>query len=697
MSSYVVLIKQVPDITQITDNAFNPQTGTLLRGRLPSVINELDTQAFAFAHQMKKLSNDVGGKIVCLTMGPPMADEVLRYGLSRRADMAVLLTDRVLGGADTYATANPLSFAIRKIAKELFGGSDDYFIISGMQSVDGDTAQVPAQIAEELGLPCIAYATGVAYKNDRFEFSRIISGGSQTVAAKNLPCLITVAKYEYPVFAGSASTRKAKFTKVIQWGAEDIKPLAFGADGSKTRVIRVFPPGKTSRKCQQVSDAAKLAKVIVESFEASNGGGNGSKAAARQYVLPAKRKSILDRHYEGTEKEIEDFKLLCAKLAQLGIDDVSQIDEQAQNDILAAAGEHFHKKALEDMIEGFKHTAPTHKGDVWVVAEHSDSAPHSATIELIGKARELADSLGVKAGVVLAGHKVEVMAGELIAAGADDVYLVEHPLLTEFDPCAYRKAIAEVIGKYWPQIVLFGATPQGRVLAPMISYRLGCGLTADCTSLDIRDSSRKGEIAVLMQTRPALGGNVMATICTKDSKSQMATARPGVMKKLQPDADRKGNIIKQSVALASDDVSLEIIRTEMGHGSVNLGHAEAIVSGGKGMKSRDNWEQLLTTTVDAISKKLGVRIERGASRAAVEQGFAERIRQVGQTGTSVGPKLYMAMGISGAIQHMIGVANSQTIVAVNADPHAPIFKLCDYYCVGNVEDVVPQLAKALEG
>jgi electron transfer flavoprotein alpha subunit len=135
----------------------------------------------------------------------------------------------------------------------------------------------------------------------------------------------------------------------------------------------------------------------------------------------------------------------------------------------------------------------------------------------------------------------------------------------------------------------------------------------------------------------------------------------------------------------------------MGHGSVNLGHADVIVSGGKGMRSRENWQELLASIAGAMEKKLGVPIERGASRAAVEQGFAERIRQVGQTGTSVGPKLYVALGISGAIQHMIGVANTQTIVAVNADPHAPIFKQCDYYYIGNVEDVVPQIVQALEG
>jgi electron transfer flavoprotein alpha subunit len=233
------------------------------------------------------------------------------------------------------------------------------------------------------------------------------------------------------------------------------------------------------------------------------------------------------------------------------------------------------------------------------------------------------------------------------------------------------------------------------MLAPMVSYRTGCGLTADCTGLDIRDSSRKGEVGLLLQTRPALGGNVMATIRTKSSRSQMATARPGVMKRIPADPARKGRIIKHKVELTEDDVSLEIINTELGHGQVNL-HADAIVSGGKGMQSRDNYDKLVGSLTSALSKRLGTAVERGASRAAVEQGYIGRIHQVGQTGTSVGPKLYVALGISGAIQHMIGVANTQTIVAINSDPNAPIFKQCDYYLIGAVEDIVPSLVEALE-
>jgi electron transfer flavoprotein alpha subunit len=255
---------------------------------------------------------------------------------------------------------------------------------------------------------------------------------------------------------------------------------------------------------------------------------------------------------------------------------------------------------------------------------------------------------------------------------------------------------AEIIREHWPQIVLFAATPLGRVIAPMISYRLACGLTADCTSFDILDNSRKGEIAVLMQTRPALGGNVMATICTKNSQAQMATARPGVFKRLEPDAGRSGEIIPLSVELGPEDLSFRVIQTEKAHGKVDF-DADIIVSGGKGLLTKTNYDTLLDQLIQSLQKHLATHIEKGASRGAVEQGFIDRIHQVGQTGTAVSPKVYLALGISGAIQHMIGVANAQTIFAVNNDRHAPIFQQCDYYMVGDVETIIPQLIEALGG
>ena len=697
MSNYIVLVKQVPDVTQITDNAFDPETGTLIRSRLASVINELDAQALAFANRMKLQNGDGKSKIVALTMGPPMAAEVLRYSLARCVDTAVLLTDRALGGADTVATANPLAHGIRKIVSEIFNGDDDYYIVSGMQSVDGDTAQVPPQIAEELSIPCVAYATDSEFKDGRFEFTRIISGGSQTVAVKKTPAIVTVAKYEYPVFAAFATTRKANRTKLFEWTAEDVDAVNIGVKGSKTRVIRVFPPPKSMRKCQRLTDAQSLADILADSLKkTAEQPGEKNEKEMMDYVLPIKREGKFDRSFESTKKEVEDFKILADILKSLDITDVSGVDEETRKKILDAAVKHFHKKALEDMFDGLQLTKPAYTGQVWVVAEHNKEQLHPAAFELVGKARELADCIDTKVGVCLAGHNVERFADELIAAGADDIYLIEDELLAEFDPTAYRKAISDCVKKYWPQIVLFAATPQGRMLAPMISYRVGCGLTADCTSLDIRDSSRKGQIGILFQTRPALGGNVMATICTKDSKSQMATARPGVMERLEADTSRSGKVVRHQVQLSADDLSFDIISTDFGSDEVNFG-ADIIVSGGRGMQTRDNFEQLLESLCGSLSAGFDMQIEKGASRVAVEQGFVDRAHQVGQTGTSVGPKLYIAMGISGAIQHMIGVANAETIIAINTDPDAPIFKQCDYYIVGTVEDVVPQLVKALEG
>jgi electron transfer flavoprotein alpha subunit len=692
MSNYIVLVKQVPDVSQITDNAFDPETGTLIRSRLASVINELDCQALAFANRMKQISGDQQAKIIALTMGPPMAAEVLRYSLSRCADAAVLLTDKKLGGADTWATANPLAFAIRKIIAEILDGDQDYFIVSGMQSVDGDTAQVPGQIAQELDISCVSYATDVKYDNGRFEFERIISGGCQTVSPKATPAIITVAKYEYPLFATFAATRKANKIDLIQWGADDINATGIGVAGSKTRVIRVFPPGKTTRKCCKITDVKDFAAKI---FESHHGQSLASAQMQQQqkYVLPTKRKPF-DRTFEGTAKESEDFKLLGDILLELGIEDVSKITDEKKALIISKADNRFHAKALEDMLAGFMVSQPSYQGQVWVMAEHDGPAMHPATFELLGKARELADSLETKVGVVIIGDKVEHFSKTLIAAGADIVYLTEHPLLKEFDPKSCRKAVAGIVEKYWPQIMLYSATPTGRILAPMVSYKLNCGLTADCTSLDIKDSSRKQQIAILMQTRPALGGNVMATISTKDSKCQMATTRPGVLKRLPEDPSRAGTIIKCPVDIAENDLSLNILKTDHAGSSVNLS-AEVIVSGGKGMQSRDNYEQLLGGLISAMRNKLGTDVERGASRAAVEQGFIDRAHQVGQTGTSVGPKIYVALGISGAIQHMIGVANTETIFAINSDPEAPIFRQCDYYMAANVEDVIPQLVEEL--
>lgn len=697
MSNYIVLVKQVPDISRISDSSFDAETGTLIRSRLPGVINSLDAQALSLACQMKQDSGDNQGRIICLTMGPPMSEDVLRYCLSRSGDSAILLTDKRLSGADTAATANPLAYAIRKIVSNILEGSSDYYIICGMQSVDGDTAQVPPQIAEELSVGCVAYVTGAEFRDGHFEFTCIVSGGREMVCVKSAPAVITVAQYEYPVFATFSAARKAAGVKIMRWDCDDIKPTQVGLNGSKTRVMRVFAPGKGTRKCKRLPDVRSLAEVIISEFKADRSSRQDSRSS--RYLLPARRNGRFDRSYEATEKEREDFRLLAGILDSSGISNPEDINEYTRRKILDSADGRFHQAALDDMLKGLSLNEPSYEGEVWVIGEFSRAGNlHPACFELLGKARELADSLGTKVGAVVASKAVDSsVISELTAGGADNVYVIENSLLGIFDPKPYRGVIAGCIERYRPQIVLFSATPQGRILAPMVAYRLGCGLTADCTSLDIADSSRTGQIGILFQTRPALGGNIMATIYTRDSISQMATVRPAVFSRLPPDRSRKGNVIRFDADLDSSDISLRIIKTELGSGEAKFGSAGVIVSGGKGLQNRDNYERLIGSLCDSLRRVLKTDVERGASRAAVERGYAERIYQVGQTGTTVAPKIYIALGISGAVQHMAGISNAGSIIAVNSDAAAPIFRQCDYYITASVEETIPPLIEAIKG
>ena len=545
-------------------------------------------------------------------------------------------------------------------------------------------------------MPCIAYATDVEFIDDKLRIKKIVAGGNQWVSPKTLPCVITVANYEYLLFASFQRSRCANKFAVINWSAEDVKPTLFGLNGSKTRVIRVFPPPKSFRKNTHVSNINEFVKELVIDYKKA-GAGSVFEEEEAGYIVPSKRDGgTFNRSYEVTDKEDKVFKHVAQSLFKLGITEINQLNESLVDKVVQ---EHLEekptKRAILEMFEGYKVTQPSYTGDVWVVAEHDGEKINDVTAELLGKASNLAKSLDVRVGAVLAGYKCKRLAEELVAAGANDVHLIEDELLKEFRPGPYRKVVAEVIKKHEPQIVLFGATPQGRVLAPLVAYRLGCGLTADCTRLDIKDNTKRSSVAILLQTRPALGGNIMASICTINSKIQMATARPGVMKKIKPDPSRKGNIIEHRIALSKSDIEFDIIRTELSGGSSKLTTADVIVSGGKGLRNRDNFNKLLSDLYLVLEKKLNCQVERGASRAAVEHGFIDRIHQVGQTGTAVGPRVYIALGISGAIQHIIGIESAGIIVAINSDPQAPIFKHSDYYVVGNAEEIVPQIIDAL--
>lgn len=331
-------------------------------------------------------------------------------------------------------------------------------------------------------------------------------------------------------------------------------------------------------------------------------------------------------------------------------------------------------------------------GEVWVFAEQHEGKLEDTPLELMSKARHLSEILGVELAVVLLGNNVSNLCTKLIQYGADKVYLVESPLLSHYQTNSYAKVICNLIEKYKPQIVLYGATAAGRDLAPRIASAIKAGLTADCTDLQIGDhKTSDGQIHknLLFQVRPAFGGNIIATIINYDRWPQMATVREGVMPMPEPDVNRTGQIIKEKSQLSQIELPLEILEHHKRVKKVDLKAARVIVAGGAGVGSKENFK-----LVWDLANVLGAAP--AATRAAVDLGFIDHDHQVGQTGTTVRPSLYIAVGISGAIQHQAGMAESQKIIAINNDPDAPIFQIAHYKIFGDLNEIVPVMIKALK-
>jgi electron transfer flavoprotein alpha subunit len=324
---------------------------------------------------------------------------------------------------------------------------------------------------------------------------------------------------------------------------------------------------------------------------------------------------------------------------------------------------------------------------VWVFAEQRGGKIQSIAFELLSEGRKLAKDLGVDLAAVLCGASdVENEVVHLFSYGADKVYLVTHPELKNYHTAPYTRALAEIISKYRPEILLLGATTLGRDLAARLAIRAGAGLTADCTGLAI-DPEKK----ILLQTRPAFGGNIMATIQTPNHRPQMATVRPKVFKKSKVEGPKsqRGNLIKFTPVINEKDLAvklLEIIHDESV--KINLAEAEIIVSGGRGLGEAKNFK-----LIEELAEVLGGAV--GASRATVDAGWISAHHQVGQTGKTVAPKLYIACGISGKIQHLVGMQGSDTIIAINKDKDAPIFKVATYGIVGDLFEYVPLLTKKI--
>jgi electron transfer flavoprotein alpha subunit len=332
-------------------------------------------------------------------------------------------------------------------------------------------------------------------------------------------------------------------------------------------------------------------------------------------------------------------------------------------------------------------------GNVWIFIEQEGGVIADVSLELVSKGRELAQELGVKTEAILLGDNLGSCVDKLYHYGCDTVLMAEDKRLEPFTVLPYAKVLMSLIKEHNPNILLFGATYKGRELAPRVASEKLAGLTADCTELRIDDFddkvNKKSYKNKLMQIRPAFGGNIIATIVNTWDDPQMVTVREGVMKMDEPDTSRKGKLIKVIPEISTEDTIIKVIERIREEKAVNLKAAPVIVAGGYGVGSADNFK-LISDLAEALGGEVG------ASRAAVDAGWIDHDHQVGQTGVTVRPKLYIACGISGSIQHRAGMDESKKIIAINTDPDAPIFSVAHYSIVGDLNVVIPKMIKAFK-
>jgi electron transfer flavoprotein alpha subunit len=391
---------------------------------------------------------------------------------------------------------------------------------------------------------------------------------------------------------------------------------------------------------------------------------------------------------EAGEPDIDPGKCIgcvkCVKVCPVqAIEMFFTPDEQQLLDELAQEGT---APALEDDSEEalLAATLAAYRG-VWIFVEQTEGAPHKVSWELLGKGRELAAALGVELSAIVIGDRVEHLCSEAFTYGADKVYLLDAPIFKYYRTESYLKGVCHLVEKYHPEVILMGATGLGRDLAGAVATMLKTGLTADCTGLSIDDKRN------LMQTRPAFGGNIMATIMCDRYRPQMSTVRPHVMTMPELMAGASGAIIRESCPLLEEDFLvkvLEVINDKQGQGQIDIAGADFIISGGRGMMGKENFAML-----HELAEELGGVV--GASRSAVDAGWMPQDRQVGQTGKTVRPKIYIACGISGAIQHLVGMQDSDTVIAINRDREAPIFEVATYGIVGDLFQVIPAITQRL--
>jgi len=625
----ISLIKQVPVPSEMRMG----EDGLMDRTKAKSIIN-IDCQfGLEAGLQLKKQHPDA--RLIVCSMGPASFETSLRTAVSMGYDEAYLLSDRKLGGSDTYATGLAISTMLKHLGFTR-DSVDPFIILAGRQTSDGDTAHVPSQVAESIGIPQATFVESIKTDDsDKVIVKRIIEGGYQMLKLP-VPCVISLTPTGIPPRKPSLSGAiKARTLKITTFNIDDIGlgTEKIGIDGSPTIVVKVVnivserPPVTMAKG----HDEASLVDSLIANFKK---GGN----------VAEKKENVAKKEIERPDFPEKDFR-----------------------------------NGARGII-------------TWAeVANGNISRP---SLELFTPARKLATQLGngTKVMTLIIGKKVQHLAQTLIEHGSDEVILVENDKLEEYLVLPFSSIFAQVIKERKPEIALFAATTSGRELAPRIGMKTNSGVTADCTGLDIGEYIDKKEkviyTPILESRRPTYGESKLATILGFVCP-QVSTARAGTFEVPKREEGREGIVSSFNPILYDKDFMVEIVKTERGEGGLqNLFTADIIISGGRGT-TNDNLG-LIKALADAL-KSQGMNTEWACSRPVVDEGFVEYPRQVGQTGKTVRPKVYIAVCISGAIQHISGMKEAGKVIAIDHNPKANIFNHADFGILGEYQDILPEL------
>ena len=625
----ISLIKQVPLPSEMRMG----EDGLMDRTKAKSIIN-IDCQfGLEAGLQLRKQHPDA--RLIVCSMGPKSFETSLRTAISMGYDEAYLLSDRKLAGSDTYATGLAISTMLKHLGFTK-DSKDPFIILAGRQTSDGDTAHVPSQVAENIGIPQATFVESAkADGNGNVIAKRIIEGGYQMLKLP-IPCVISLTPTGIPPRKPSLSGAiRARSLNITTFGIEDIGlgTEKIGLNGSPTIVVKVV-------------------NIVSERPPITMSVGHNEAALVDSLIANIKKGgNVLEKKEKIAKKEIEHPD--------------------------------FPEKDFRNGAKGIITWAEVTNGKI--------SRP---SLELLTPARNLAKQLGndTKVLTLVIGKNVHTLTQTLIEHGSDEVILVENDKLEEYLVLPFSSIFAQVIKKINPEIALFAATTSGRELAPRIGMKTNSGVTADCTGLEIGEYVDKKEKVIykpiLESRRPTYGESKLATILGFVCP-QISTARAGTFEIPKRIEGRQGIISDFNPVLNDKDFVVEIVKTERGEGGLqNLFDADIIIAGGRGATS-DNLG-LIKAFAEAL-KNQGINAEWASSRPVVDEGVAEYARQVGQTGKTIRPKIYIAVGVSGAIQHIAGMKESEKIIAIDHNPKAHIFHYADFGIVGEYTDIIPEL------